>query len=1306
MALGEIQSSLNAGELSPSMYARVDIAKFESGAALLRNFFVDFRGGVNNRAGTQFVAATKAVAGAKRLLPFTVSTQAAYVLEFGNLYVRIYLNQAFVAEITTPYLSTDLAGLKYTQSADVLTLVHPSYPPANLSRLTTTTFSYALIAVGPTIQPPTITTMTAPHSGPYSFGYLVCAVDLDGKEESLPSNPGVKHSLAMDERNNQVIGLTWTAPAQGVSRYNIYKWGPIDSVTLNPATVWGFIGTSQTTTFTDDNIAPDFSKQPPGWGDPFSGGQFQSITVASGGSGYDGVSGDWPTAVPYVALTITGDGTGAAGYAVVDHALGTIIGVFLTNPGMNYTHATMTANGQGGTGATFNVTFSDIQPLYPSCTAYIQQRRAFAGSNAKPETLVLSQVGLYNNFNTTPVSLSTDAIPLSIAGEQVNTIKSMVPVSYGLILFTTGGVNLLNGGSPYAPISPATVSTQSQSSVGANDLIPIRISTDIIYGQNKGNRIRNLSYAWQRQSYQGSDISAIAAHLFDGFMTNEWAWAEEPFKVVWAVRDDGRLLSLTYAPDQEVAAWCRHDTQGLFESVCSIPEGNVDAVYFIVNRYIPANNSNPSDPTGNWVQYIERMADRLGCCIFDAWFLDCALSLPTPSQSQTLFLSGTTGNVNLTTTTSATGPRFPDFTQIRNFDSSGVGALDPQECSPDWDNQLLFVYSGVGGKIMSFNLTTAAVVLAPTVTTAFGSGLTVGEDHNVYGIKGATNCGTISKVNPTTGATISSFGVSSSGFSTSATTLAFPWEFDTVQSAGVTYYVGTSLVAGVREITVVNLNTMSWCGLNFTSDQNRGAVTKGLPVGAPAVSGGTPQAFVVCCNAPTLQLSLYQVLVGTPPTYNLVAHISAFAIDPTWTHVTNVLGLVLDQTDGNILAHCENDVLTNYAGATTYALGDLVQSAGFDYVSLAGANTGHTPVSSPTFWRNLGASLTGTHVKIAKINITNGGILWATTITATLPGAQGRTCDSVVSKGTYTFGDLGPSTVHQINTATGVDNPVALVGVSFGYQFCNDALGEFIPGASYINGAGTPVPFGGGASSFSGEFCQFGPAPAAPQIGSFTTPGQVIQIGCGKILLNTVTNTFTATGTVVDALDITIPDDPNGTPLFIEPGDWTLTTPVSTLSGLAHLNGKQVTALADGVVVNNLTVTGGTVTIPTPATNIVVGLSYTQQIQTLYLTMDDLQPGSIQGKRKLVPAATLRLDCTKGLKIGQDFNNLTLVPDLGDIDTNFVGLAPGTLFSGDAYSVFGGAWDEKGEVCIQQDDPLPASVLGIIVQVVPGDTGR
>lgn len=1322
MALGEIQTALNGGELSPKLYARTDLAKFEAGAALLRNWIVDFRGGVTNRPGTKFIAAVKNVAGQKRLIPFIVSTDAAYVLEFGNLYIRVYLQGVFVTEVVTPYLAGDLALLKFTQSADVLTLVHPLYPPANLSRTSDVAFSYAILSVGPGIDAPVLTTMIAPHSGPYSFGYLITAVDLDGKEESLGSNPGVKHSEGMNETTNRVIGLTWTPPAQAVSRYNVYKWGPVDAVTMNPATVWGFIGTAQTNTFTDNNIAPDFSKQPPGWGDPFSGGQIQSIVVLTGGAGYDGVSGDWPTAIPFVPLSIVGDGTGAAGYAAIDHATAKIIGAYLTNPGKNYTTATITANGQGGTGATFAVTFSDPGALNPACTAYVQQRRVFAGSDLKPETLVLSQIGRYNNFNTTPVSLATDAIPFSIAGEQVNSIKSMVGVSYGLLLFTTSEVHLLNGGSPYASITTESVSVQSQSSVGANDLQPLRVNADVLYTQNKGNRVRNLAFAWQKQAFQGSDISALAAHLFDGFITAEWTWSEEPYKLAWLVRDDGKMISLTYAPDQEVAAWCRHDTQGLFKSVCSIPEGDTNAVYVIVERHIPNSSGVPC-----WMQYIERLTEKANCCIFDAWYVDCGASVDRPTTTDPLYITPAGTNVVTLNTydpcSSTPSGNFggrgnvPSVAGIQNFDLTPL-THDNGGPAIDFDGGRLFIGDAFDGKIASYSFPGYTLLHGPVTTPDGNVGLMYDEGGDkLYGWVGATNVAILKQMDPTTFAELNSFGVASSSMPTDATHWAYPRDVDTVDVGGATYLVSTALNASQTngQISVLALNNMGtilpvWDGVQHHTDEFLGVVCKGKQLKGFGVAWIVTQTNNL---GGSISLGLYQVLISFGSSaMNKVGMIDPTKIGTGWTHSTTCPGILLDEKDGNIIAQFTTQDLAAWSAIGNYFAGDLVHSGTHDFVSKTTGNLNHLPtVGGDAFWTDLGVpgSFATEQGRIVKINVKTGAIMWGVTIVAAMVGGQ-LINQSRCQYGRYTWIDNlggGSAKQHSINTITGVDTVSVTLGIISlnGQQFTEDYTGNVFVNTSYASG-GNVVQIGTTPSSFT-SWATLGPGPAYPAAAIPSVVGEVIQINCGKILITTQNSPTEVIGDIISPLDdLIMTDDPDGLLIPISAGAWTITAPVNALTGLDHLEGKTVVGLADGVVIGPSVVTGGSIPLPAGTTNAVAGLKYTQQIQTLYLTMDDLQPGSIQGKRKLVPAATLRLDCTKGLKVGQDFDSLTPVPDCGDIDTNFVGLNPGELFSGDAYVVFTGAWDEKGEVCIQQDDPLPASVLGIIVQVVPGDTGR
>lgn len=641
-----IEPSFSGGELAPSLWGRVDIPRYKTSAAFLENFFVDYRGGVSNRPGSYFIAPTKCSGNPlypARLIPFIIGQDNSYVLEFGQEYIRFYQDGQQLAgplEVDTPYLASDLPLLKYAQSADVLTLVHPSYPPATLTLTDPTVpiFVYAEIDVGPTIQPPTNLVATAQQTGIYWYGYVVTSISLDGKEQSLPCQMNVIQSKILDETNNVVITLTWDAPSLPISLYKIYKWGPIDGDGLIPATVWGFIGSSQVTSFVDNNIAPDFSTEPPSWGDPFSGGQFQAVGVATGGN-YFGA---------YVPLTVVGDGTGAAGYAVINASTDSIVGVFLTNSGANYTTATITADpaaaigntgGPGTGGATFTYQLSAIEPLYPAATVYFQQRSTFGGSNLKPETLVMSVIAEYANFCTTPVSQPSDALVIDIASLQVNTIKSFAPIPgpvSGLMIFTEGGTFLLTGGN--AGLSPSNIDAIPQASYGASDLPSITVNYAAIYQINKGNRIYELSFAWQRQSFVGVDISIYSSHLFTNFEITEWTFAQEPFRLVWCVRDDGALLTMAYLPDQEITGWSHHFTQGIYQSVCAVPEGDTYGVYAIVQRLV----------NGTWVSYVEEFADRRGCCSVDMCFLDSATSAPVTQPDYWLSLSGSSGSVDIT----------------------------------------------------------------------------------------------------------------------------------------------------------------------------------------------------------------------------------------------------------------------------------------------------------------------------------------------------------------------------------------------------------------------------------------------------------------------------------------------------------------------------------------------------------------------------------------------------------------------------------------------------------------------------------
>jgi len=135
-----IQTNFTAGELSPRLLGRVDIAKYHNGVAVLENMMVMPHGGATRRPGFRFVAEVKDSSKKVRLIPFQFSTEQAYILEFGDQYIRFYMNQGQIMsegspyEISTPYTEDELAELKFTQSADVMYIVHPEHEPRKLSR--------------------------------------------------------------------------------------------------------------------------------------------------------------------------------------------------------------------------------------------------------------------------------------------------------------------------------------------------------------------------------------------------------------------------------------------------------------------------------------------------------------------------------------------------------------------------------------------------------------------------------------------------------------------------------------------------------------------------------------------------------------------------------------------------------------------------------------------------------------------------------------------------------------------------------------------------------------------------------------------------------------------------------------------------------------------------------------------------------------------------------------------------------------------------------------------------------------------
>ena len=156
--------------------------------------------------------------------------------------------------------------------------------------------------------------------------------------------------------------------------------------------------------------------------------------------------------------------------------------------------------------------------------------------------------------------------------------------------------------------------------------------------------------------------------------------------------------------------------------------------------------------------------------------------------------------------------------------------------------------------------------------------------------------------------------------------------------------------------------------------------------------------------------------------------------------------------------------------------------------------------------------------------------------------------------------------------------------------------------------------------------------------------------------------------------------------------------PIQSITGMEHLEGKTVNALADGFVVKGLTVENGGVTLPDPARDICVGLPYRSAIKTLRLEIST-KSGTLQSRYKSINQITLRMQDTLGGRIGADENSQLDEPKYRT--TEPYGVHTG-LKTGDIEVIFPAGYNKDGQIYFVQDDPLPFTIQALIPNVTVG----
>lgn len=621
MAQPIIQPSFASGEFSPALFGRVDLAKFHSGAALLRNFFVDYRGGAANRAGTRYVG--PCLAGINRLIPFSFSTLQTYALVFSDRAMRVVMNGGLVLE---PALNITGASQANPCVLNVVNALTPTDWVFVQGVQGMTQLNGKFFIVGAT-TPGTIqlfdlnfNPIDSSHFGAWVAGGLVsrvytlvtpfAAADLALlKFTQSADTMTICHPSYLPYKLTRTGHAAWTlTPAFLGSSLAAPAIATVIPSLAGDATIYNYVVTAVGA----NGVTESLPSAPMGSGD--------SKTMSSTAGAHQTITWTAPAGPAPQFYNIYRQAEVAKGAPVAGQLFG-FVG-FAT--GLSFVDSNIAPD------------FTQTPPQdpglfvgagnFPGCTNYFQQRQVFAGSTNNPQTLWASKTGDFYNMQYSSPSRPNDAIVGTIVAKELNAIKHLVSMD-AMIALTSRAAWKIDAGSQGGAITPSAIESLAQAYNGCSDVPPLTVNQDILYVQSKGSIVRDLAYNYYVKIYTGSDLTVLSSHLFSGHQILEWAWLEEPFKLILAVREDGALLAFTYLKEQEVMGWSHWDTDGQYKSICSISEGQEDACYVVVSRRIK----------GQYVQMIERLASRLTGAVPENdvpadfskfWFVDAGLQYP------------------------------------------------------------------------------------------------------------------------------------------------------------------------------------------------------------------------------------------------------------------------------------------------------------------------------------------------------------------------------------------------------------------------------------------------------------------------------------------------------------------------------------------------------------------------------------------------------------------------------------------------------------------------------------------------------
>lgn len=551
----------------------------------------------------------------------------------GGTAARIYTN------VTAPWQEADLFQLNTAALNDVITVVHKNYYPHDITRTTNTNWTITPFAnEGGPFQDENVTTTTVYASAVTGTGISLTAsapifdATMEGELFYIEQEPtddtksweankpvyageirraGTNYYENADNAANLTINaatqanpcvITTTTTHGMMQNDYLFIEGVVGMTELN-GRYFRVNAVPSTTTLSLKEVANSDAINSTNFTAYVSGGTLRKSKLTgtikpehTEGSQVDGSGGvEWEylhSGFGIVQIDVYSSGT-AVSADVINRLPDNVIGA------------------GGATTIWRKAAWSEAQG-YPFTTCHKNQRQLFGGTKQNTKAIFMSNVRARFNFGSSNPILDDEAIVAAL--DTGATIRHLVPLKTLVCLSDQTEETIVGTEKSFLATEPPTAEVQG--ATGSSTVPPIIIGTTAIFVQDVGRTIHSLKYTFDSDSYGGIDLTARSSHLFKTSTVKDWAYQRIPYSVVWTVMNDGNLLGFTFMEEQKVYAWHRHETDGIFESVATVREGDETATYFVVKRTI----------NGVTKRYIERFASREFTEERDAYFVDCGLT--------------------------------------------------------------------------------------------------------------------------------------------------------------------------------------------------------------------------------------------------------------------------------------------------------------------------------------------------------------------------------------------------------------------------------------------------------------------------------------------------------------------------------------------------------------------------------------------------------------------------------------------------------------------------------------------------------